>query len=47
MVLGEEGFGEWGIGKREASPILPQEIEAIQKFNYDYLRVQLELEEEN
>ena len=44
MVVGEEGFGIWGMGKGADSPIMADEIEIIQKANYDYLRTQLEIE---
>lgn len=45
MVVGEEGFGEWANGKGENVPVLPDEIEKIQSFNYSYLREQLRIDD--
>ena len=45
MVVGEERFGEWGNGKRQAEPVPPEAIATIQQFHKDYLESQLEQEE--
>lgn len=40
LVVGEEGFGTWGCGKGDNS-ISADEIERIQKLNFNYLQKQL------
>ena len=40
LIVGEEGFGTWGCGKEDYS-IHADEIEKIQKLNFDYLKKQL------